>query len=73
MLQPSEASCQTEACSLQTCLGLNTYRPDKCDHQLRKLYLCCQNMYKKEGESAESTACPMPSVVHRWLKRHPES
>lgn len=58
------------ACSLQTCLGKYTYSPEKCDDQLRKLYLCCQSMYDDRGESVESTACPMPSVVRRWLKKH---
>ncbi|KAJ6626714.1 hypothetical protein B0H10DRAFT_1998256 [Mycena sp. CBHHK59/15] len=67
----SEA-CQTEACALQTCLNKNTYKPEKCDERLRGLYMCCQKMHKDAGENAESTACPMPSVVKRWIKDHPK-
>ncbi|KAJ7181312.1 hypothetical protein C8R43DRAFT_269211 [Mycena crocata] len=69
----SEA-CQAEACALQTCLNKNTYKPEKCDERLRELYQCCQNMYEKSGgekSEATSTACPMPSVVKRWMKDHP--
>ncbi|KAJ7467501.1 hypothetical protein FB451DRAFT_1258712 [Mycena latifolia] len=68
----SEA-CQTEACALQTCLNKNTYKPEKCDERLRALYMCCQKMYDTGGESSESTACPMASVVKRWIKDHPET
>ncbi|KAJ6579951.1 DUF1903-domain-containing protein [Mycena vulgaris] len=68
----SEA-CQAEACALQTCLNKNTYKPEKCDERLRALYMCCQKMYDTGGEASESTACPMASVVKRWIKDHPES
>ncbi|RDB20775.1 Cx9C motif-containing protein 4, mitochondrial [Hypsizygus marmoreus] len=73
-----QQACQAEACELQACLNKNTYAPEKCDDQLRKLYECCQRMYdSKTGDAAnggnESTACPMPSVVKRWLKDHPAS
>ncbi|PCH35678.1 hypothetical protein WOLCODRAFT_80608, partial [Wolfiporia cocos MD-104 SS10] len=61
------------ACALQACLNKNTYSPDKCDEHVRKLYKCCQSMYEKSGGQGESTACPMPSVVHRWLKNHEEN
>ncbi|KII95464.1 hypothetical protein PLICRDRAFT_98888, partial [Plicaturopsis crispa FD-325 SS-3] len=59
------------ACALQSCISKNTYSPEKCDNHLRGLYHCCQKMYE-ESKDAESTACPMPNVVHRWLKAHPE-
>ncbi|KAJ7214983.1 hypothetical protein GGX14DRAFT_443527 [Mycena pura] len=65
-------ACQAEACALQECLSKNTYKPEKCDERLRALYLCCQKMYDAASDS-ESTACPMPNVVKRWLKDHPES
>ncbi|KAJ7089538.1 hypothetical protein C8R44DRAFT_818460 [Mycena epipterygia] len=65
-------TCQAEACALQTCLNKNTYKPDKCDERLRALYNCCQRMYDTGGETTESTACPMASVVKRWIKDHPE-
>lgn len=61
------------ACTLQSCLSKNTYSPDKCDEHLRRMYLCCQAMYERGGEDKdkpESTACPMPNVVSRWLKIH---
>ncbi|EIN06391.1 hypothetical protein PUNSTDRAFT_72306 [Punctularia strigosozonata HHB-11173 SS5] len=58
------------ACTLQTCLNKNTYQPEKCDAQLRELYTCCQRFYEATGDKGESTACPMPSVVRRWLKNH---
>ncbi|KAJ7073150.1 hypothetical protein C8F01DRAFT_1106286 [Mycena amicta] len=73
--------CQEEACALQACLNKNTYKPEKCDHYLRELYLCCQKMYESAASNTqgaagtsgkESTACPMESVVKRWLKDHPE-
>ncbi|CUA72880.1 hypothetical protein RSOLAG22IIIB_05068 [Rhizoctonia solani] len=67
----SDSPCQAQACSLQTCLNKNTYSPDKCNAQLRRLYECCDDMYKKSGEGTESTACPIPRVVTRWLKNHP--
>jgi hypothetical protein len=59
------------ACDLQACLGKNTYDPSKCDAQLRKLYECCGSMYDRTNGKGESTACPIPSVVRRWLKSHP--
>ncbi|KAH7929529.1 hypothetical protein BV22DRAFT_1002429 [Leucogyrophana mollusca] len=68
------------ACALQSCLSSNTYSPEKCDRHLRKLYLCCSEMYHNQSSPGdgvkttgnESSACPMPSVVGRWLKHHPE-
>ncbi|EEB97653.1 hypothetical protein MPER_02987, partial [Moniliophthora perniciosa FA553] len=41
----------------------------RCDEHLKKLYLCCQKMYDNDGK-AESTACPMPDIVKRWIKDH---
>ncbi|KZT04696.1 uncharacterized protein LAESUDRAFT_682572 [Laetiporus sulphureus 93-53] len=71
MSEPSsEQACQAEACELQACLTRNTYSPDKCDVCLRKLYKCCQSMYERTEGTGESTACPKPSVVRRWLKNH---
>ncbi|KAH7912701.1 hypothetical protein BJ138DRAFT_1147664 [Hygrophoropsis aurantiaca] len=75
----SKPQCQNEACALQTCLSANTYSPEKCDRYLRELYTCCSEMYKSSSsQDAErkmevegSSACPMPSVVDRWLKTHP--
>ncbi|KAF9262560.1 DUF1903-domain-containing protein [Marasmius fiardii PR-910] len=66
-----DSPCQTQACSLQTCLNKNTYQPERCDRYLRELYLCCQKMYDESDGKRESTACPMPNVVKRWLKDHP--
>ncbi|EIW54092.1 uncharacterized protein TRAVEDRAFT_132725, partial [Trametes versicolor FP-101664 SS1] len=60
------------ACALQSCLNKNTYSPDKCEAHLRKLYRCCWDMYKRTDAQGESTACPMPKVVRRWLKDHGE-
>ncbi|KAJ7167901.1 hypothetical protein C8R46DRAFT_898828, partial [Mycena filopes] len=62
---------QFAACALQTCLNKNTYQPVKCDEQLRALYMCCQKMYAEDGK-ARSTACPMESVVKRWIRDHPD-
>ncbi|KAJ3796647.1 hypothetical protein GGU11DRAFT_126179 [Lentinula aff. detonsa] len=59
------------ACDLQDCLGRNTYHPEKCDNILRQLYECCQQMYKANPQS-ESSACPIPTVVDRWMKDHPK-
>ncbi|KAJ7675626.1 hypothetical protein DFH06DRAFT_1034512 [Mycena polygramma] len=64
--------CQAEACALQTCLNKNTYRPELCDERLRALYTCCQKMYDTSGSGTTSTACPMASVVKRWIKDHPD-
>ncbi|KZT72380.1 hypothetical protein DAEQUDRAFT_755211 [Daedalea quercina L-15889] len=61
------------ACELQACLNKNTYKPEKCEEHMRNLYMCCQAMYEQTGERGESTACPMPSVVRRWLKNHGEN
>ncbi|ESK89711.1 hypothetical protein Moror_16852 [Moniliophthora roreri MCA 2997] len=67
----SEPPCQTEACSLQSCLNKNTYSPERCDEHLKNLYLCCQKMYDDDSDGrTESTACPMPDVVKRWIKDH---
>ncbi|KAJ7742284.1 hypothetical protein B0H16DRAFT_1563718 [Mycena metata] len=63
--------CQTEACALQTCLNKNTYKQEKCDERLRALYMCCQKMYA-ENPNGSSTACPIESVVRRWIKDHPD-
>ncbi|KIY45764.1 hypothetical protein FISHEDRAFT_48620, partial [Fistulina hepatica ATCC 64428] len=60
------------ACDLHDCLNKNTYKPDKCDGFLRDLYLCCQLMYEETNGKGESTACPLPKVVDRWFKAHPE-
>ncbi|KAI6029406.1 DUF1903-domain-containing protein [Pisolithus microcarpus] len=62
--------CQAEACALHDCLSVYTYSPEKCDKFVKALHLCCYEMYKKDGKDASSTACPMQSVVERWLKRH---
>ncbi|KIJ15624.1 hypothetical protein PAXINDRAFT_77194, partial [Paxillus involutus ATCC 200175] len=59
------------ACALQTCLTRNTYKPEKCDEYLRKLYVCCSEMYRREGGNAEVAACPTLGVVERWLQKHP--
>ncbi|KAI5887102.1 DUF1903-domain-containing protein [Schizophyllum commune H4-8] len=68
---PQETNaCQAEACKLQTCLNKYTYQPDKCNDNLKQLYKCCQKFYEETGEKGESTACPIPSVVKRWLKDH---
>ncbi|KAF4598977.1 hypothetical protein EYR38_007390 [Pleurotus pulmonarius] len=64
--------CQPEACDLQSCLGKNTYALEKCDKHLKRLYLCCQNMYREGEDKAQSTACPQSRVVTRWLKDHPK-
>ncbi|KAL6305091.1 hypothetical protein BKA93DRAFT_731448 [Sparassis latifolia] len=61
------------ACALQTCLNKNMYSPEKCDDHLRKLYKCCQAMYDDTDDKGESTACPMPNVVRKWLKNHGEN
>ncbi|KIK63725.1 hypothetical protein GYMLUDRAFT_124768, partial [Collybiopsis luxurians FD-317 M1] len=52
------------ACNLQECLGKNTYHTQKCDALLRQLYECCQRIYK-DNPKADSSACPLPSVVER--------
>ncbi|KAF8435151.1 hypothetical protein L210DRAFT_2551831 [Boletus edulis BED1] len=64
--------CQEQACSLQTCLSRNTYSPEKCNEYVRKLYLCCLDMYSTRGDAniAVSTACPAMPVIERWLKRN---
>lgn len=84
-VQPAEhPPCQTEACTLQTCLSRHTYSPAKCDPQMLELYRCCAKMYSQEGgdgsgkrtgkgeggtEGSGSTACPIKSVVERKLKQ----
>ncbi|KAF9047779.1 hypothetical protein BJ165DRAFT_1344652, partial [Panaeolus papilionaceus] len=60
------------ACAMHACLNRYTYSPEKCEQQLRKLYECCQKMYDESGDKAESTACPFPRVVKRWMKDHPK-
>ncbi|KAJ3974725.1 DUF1903-domain-containing protein [Lentinula raphanica] len=70
-MSKESAQCQAQACDLQDCLGKNTYHPEKCDGVLRKLYECCQQLYKDHPKSS-SSACPMPNVVDRWLKDHPK-
>ncbi|KIM36865.1 hypothetical protein M413DRAFT_281633 [Hebeloma cylindrosporum] len=67
----SEPPCQTEACSLQSCLNKNIYSPEKCDRYVRSLYECCQRMYDATSGKGESTACPQAAIVQRWLKDHP--
>ncbi|TFK33539.1 DUF1903-domain-containing protein [Crucibulum laeve] len=69
---PAETPCQAEACDLQACLGKNTYKPERCDQHVRNLYKCCQKMYDATEGKGESTACPMPNVVQRWMKDHPQ-
>ncbi|TFK97330.1 hypothetical protein BDV98DRAFT_574657 [Pterulicium gracile] len=69
-MSSDEPGCQAEACALQTCLNKNTYSPDKCNERVKQLYLCCQRFYKETDDKGESTACPMPRVVERWLKDH---
>ncbi len=39
---------------------------------VRNLYRCCWSMYQQTDGNGESTACPMQSVVRRWLKNHGE-
>ncbi|KAH9927755.1 DUF1903-domain-containing protein [Fomitopsis serialis] len=70
MAKAADPPCQAEACELQTCLNKNTYKPEKCEEHMRNLYKCCQAMYEQTDGKGESTACPMPSAVQRWLKNH---
>ncbi|KAI0740790.1 hypothetical protein C8Q76DRAFT_203607 [Earliella scabrosa] len=74
LIPPSNAASTgpLTACTLQSCLNKHTYNPEKCDEHLRKLYKCCWNMYRETDGKGESTACPMESVVRRWLKNHGE-
>ncbi|KAG2067880.1 hypothetical protein BDR04DRAFT_1211383 [Suillus decipiens] len=75
-----------QACALQACLSANTYSPERCHTHLKRLYQCCSKLYhdRTENNGTEhvngsqpsdqeniSTACPMSSVVERWLKKHP--
>ena len=69
-LRPTGAS---KACSLQSCLNKNTYNPEKCEQHVRRLYRCCWTMYQETAGKGESTACPMQSVVRRWLENHGEA
>ncbi|KAI9465186.1 DUF1903-domain-containing protein [Lactarius psammicola] len=72
MPRGSDPLCQAEACALQACLSKNTYAQEKCTEKMRNLYKCCQALYDDVTEDrGESSACPMPSVVRRWLKSHP--
>ncbi|KAG2127218.1 DUF1903-domain-containing protein [Suillus clintonianus] len=80
MKQEPGQPCQAEACALQSCISANTYSPDKCEAHLKRLYQCCSKLYqdhtekndsKRASDANLSTACPMPSVVERWLKNHP--
>ncbi|KAK7690725.1 hypothetical protein QCA50_005824 [Cerrena zonata] len=64
--------CQAQACGLQSCLGKNTYSPEKCDKYMRDLYKCCADMYDSTDGKGESTACPMSRVVWKWLQNHPQ-
>ncbi|TFK25388.1 hypothetical protein FA15DRAFT_617920 [Coprinopsis marcescibilis] len=68
-------ACQSEACALQTCLNKYTYTPERCHINMRKLYQCCQQFYQTQStqDKAESTACPLPHVVNRWLDEHGSS
>ncbi|KAH8103488.1 hypothetical protein BXZ70DRAFT_889095, partial [Cristinia sonorae] len=61
------------ACSLQACLNKNTYTPDKCNRQMRELYRCCQSFYETTEDKGDSTACPTPNIVRRWLKDHEQT
>ncbi|KAH9965430.1 hypothetical protein BC827DRAFT_1126381, partial [Russula dissimulans] len=61
------------ACALQACLSKNTYTQEKCAEYMRDLYECCRALYDTTEDRGESSACPMPSVVRRWLRAHPES
>jgi hypothetical protein len=61
------------ACALQDCISAHTYTPEKCQDRMRKLYECCAKLHTETDGQAESTACPMPSAVQRWLKAHPAS
>lgn len=60
------------ACDLQSCLRKNTYSPERCDDDVRKLYQCCQRMYEETDGKGRSTACPSANVIKRWLKNHPK-
>ncbi|KAI9511440.1 hypothetical protein F5148DRAFT_975039, partial [Russula earlei] len=62
--------CFLTACALQACLSKNTYSQEKCAEHMRDLYKCCQTLYDATDGHGESTACPMPGVVRRWLKAH---
>ena len=60
------------ACELQSCLGKNSYSPEKCDKYVRDLYICCADMYNSTNDKGESTACPMPLIIRRWFQNHPQ-
>ncbi|KAF8720616.1 hypothetical protein AX14_010858 [Amanita brunnescens Koide BX004] len=62
--------CQQEACDLQSCLRKNTYSPERCNDDVRKLYQCCQRMYEETDGKGTSTACPSANVIKHWLKKH---
>ncbi|KIM30476.1 hypothetical protein M408DRAFT_328059 [Serendipita vermifera MAFF 305830] len=64
--------CQAKACSLQTCLGKNTYSPEKCDDRVFALYQCCLQLYqvRADGDPVNTTSCPQQSVIKRWMQKH---
>ncbi|GAA5877209.1 hypothetical protein JCM16303_006202 [Sporobolomyces ruberrimus] len=66
--------CQSEACTIQTCLARQGFQQPKCDREILALYACCEKMYslnKSNPESLKSTtssACPIETNLNEKLK-----
>ncbi|ODV70036.1 DUF1903-domain-containing protein [Hyphopichia burtonii NRRL Y-1933] len=66
---PTSETCKPKACAIQDCLSANGYNESKCSDLIDKLYLCCKNMYEKEGPDAHSVCCPKLSLLNLKLKQ----
>lgn len=45
------------------------YQESRCEATINKLYECCEQMYRRDGEDARASACPKPDVLKLKLER----
>ena len=71
-----ESSCTGVCASLQSCskthtvcLSKNSYKEEKCQGHIDKLYECCRLFYEQNGDDASTVSCPKPSLLKLKMKQ----
>jgi hypothetical protein len=51
------------------CLQKNSYKEEKCQSQVDRLYACCKAFYEKNGEDATTVSCPKANILKLKMKQ----
>lgn len=64
--------CKQEACAIQACLRLNSFKDEKCTAQIKDLYECCRRFYARNGVDSTNKCCPKPDLLELKLDQMKE-